>query len=99
MSVDNIIKYPADADYWLRQALVEQLEQSTRYLIGERDAMNEGCTDTDGIVHDTNDRDALAELDQLIDDNQAVIKVAADEPITPNAVVQADIANARSRGE
>ena len=77
------------------------LAEQTAHLIGERDALYDGCTDTDGVVLDTNDRDALAELDQLIDDNQAVIKASGVESFhsKPNAVVQADIANARSRGE
>ena len=76
MSLENMIAYPADADYWMRQALVEQLGLSTKYLIGERDAMYDACSDDEGNVIDQIDGEALAELDELIDANHAVMKAA-----------------------
>jgi len=60
--------------------LLHQLELSTRYLIGERDALYDSCTNCDGEYspgeEGENDKAAVAELDQLINDNQAAIEAA-----------------------
>lgn len=78
-TLENMHRYPADADYWLKTALVDQLELSTRYLIGERDALYDSCTDSEGNLTDPLDGEALAELDQLINDNKAALKAARRE--------------------
>ena len=58
-ALDNIKRYPADAEYWLLQALLDQLETSTKYLI-EKECLQGG---------EVPDR----KLRALIEDNQEVI--------------------------
>jgi len=75
MKIDNAIL----------MSLYKALQKSNDYLIAERDALYDSITDSEGrVTGPTADREALAELDAVIDGNQLALAKARGDQTPPN---------------
>ncbi len=56
--------------------LVETLKKTVAFIIDERDIFRTTCSDHEGDISEDLDREALAEMDRIIDQAQAAIRKA-----------------------